>query len=151
MRGLLLGLLLCFIAVLGYGCMPTYRCLSTNYKSSSDINESATATVGSIMVKWTTWDDCVGEQGGRVFATYKDNEFSQELIYSGLQGNTIFLLYREYQGRLIRGAFTQQLTYDLSKSKILTFRAALLEVEEATSAYIKYKVMFQIAPEYRKK
>jgi hypothetical protein len=110
MRGLLLGLLLCFIAVLGYGCMPTYRCLSTNYKSSSDINESATATVGSIMVKWTTWDDCVGEQGGRVFATYKDNEFSQELIYSGLQGNTIFLLYREYQGRLIRGAFTQQLT-----------------------------------------
>ena len=151
MKGVTLGLLLCFMAVLGYGCMPTYRCLSTNYKSSLDIRESATATVGSVMVRWETWEDCVGEQGGRVFTRYTQDEFNQELIYSGLQGNTIFLLYREYRGRLIRDAFTQHLTYDLTKSKILTFRAALIEVEEATNAYIKYRLMSQIAPEYRKK
>ena len=151
MRGLTLGLLICFVAGLGYGCAPTYRCMSTNYKSSLDVNESATATVGSIMVKWETWADCVGEQGRRVFTRYKQDEFSQELIYSGLQGNTIFLLYREYGGRLTRDSFTQQLTYDLTKSKILTFRSALIEVEEATSAYIKYKIMSQIAPEYRRR
>lgn len=79
---------------------------------------------------------------------------TQELIYGGIDGNTIQVDYREYsttqQGSMARPAFSQSVKYDISKSKIITFRSIEIEVIEANSREIIFKVLkMDLAPEYK--
>lgn len=65
-----------------------------------------------------------------------------ELIYSGISGNTINLLYREFSHENIaRAAFFQNLSYDLSKSKEISFRKLKLRIKSADNNSIKYTVL----------
>ncbi len=63
------------------------------------------------------------------------------LIYIGKFENKITLGYREFVGDIARPAFSNDVTYDLSESKILGYKRARLEVIEATNTGIKYKVL----------
>jgi len=71
------------------------------------------------------------------------DELKQELVYNGKAGNTIKVSYREFSGNMARAAFTQDLVYDLSESKEISFRNIKIEVAEATNSYIRYKVVSQ--------
>lgn len=67
--------------------------------------------------------------------------FTGEIIYSGVTGNTLRATYREYVDNLARPAFAQELQYDLSQSKEITFRSVRIEVLEATNSGIRYRVV----------
>ena len=66
--------------------------------------------------------------------------FSAELIYTGMTGKTIRLTYREYTDDMARPAFFQDLTYELTDSKIIMFRTIKIKVLEATNSYISFIV-----------
>jgi len=67
--------------------------------------------------------------------------FKQEFIYNGKVGNGIKFVYREFADDFARPAFTQELQYDLSESKIIGFRGLRLEVLKATNTDIDFKVI----------
>ena len=69
------------------------------------------------------------------------DSFQQTLIYSGQVGDKINVGYREYSGNAARPAFNNDVEYDLSKSTMIGYKGALLEIIEATNQYIKYKVI----------
>jgi hypothetical protein len=71
---------------------------------------------------------------------YTENSFKKELIYHGKEKDIIKISYREYQKDLARPAFYQDLSYDLTESKIISFRKMSIEVIEATNSYIKFIV-----------
>lgn len=70
-----------------------------------------------------------------------DNSFQQTLIYSGKIGNKINIGYREFSSNLARPAFNNDVEYDLSQSKQIGYKGALLEIIEATNTNITYKVI----------
>jgi len=89
---------------------------------------------------------CGGQQEVNVkvtksnMAINSEPEFLQELIYSGRTGNNIKFLYREYKSGLARGAFSQEVQYDVSISNTIKFKEAEIEVIEATNMDLTYKV-----------
>jgi len=70
-----------------------------------------------------------------------DNSFQQTLIYSGKVGNKINVGYREFSSDLARPAFNNDVEYDLSQSKQIGYKGALLEVVDATNQDITYRVL----------
>ena len=68
------------------------------------------------------------------------DSFLQELIYNGRSKDAIKVSYREFKDDFARPAFQQDLSYDLSDSKEIGFRGAIIEVVEATNTYIKFVV-----------
>ncbi len=64
--------------------------------------------------------------------------FRRELLYNGKAGNTIKLSYREYKNDIARAAFTQDLIYDLTESKIIGFQDMHIEVLNATNTDINF-------------
>lgn len=69
------------------------------------------------------------------------SSYNYELIYSGKGGNVINITYREYVGNMVKDAFTQNLTYDISKSKIIQFKSTKMEVVSANNSGIQFKVL----------
>jgi hypothetical protein len=67
--------------------------------------------------------------------------FKQEFIYNGRVQNALKFIYREYINDYARPAFTQELQYDLSESKIIGFRGLRIEILNASNTKIKYKLL----------
>jgi hypothetical protein len=65
----------------------------------------------------------------------------QTLIYSGRIGNRIKLGYREFSNGYARDAFSNEAEYDISESKQIGYKRALIEVIEASNTQITYKVL----------
>lgn len=68
----------------------------------------------------------------------------KELIYGGMSGNTIKIVYREFSGDMPAASFQQELAYDLSKSGTIRFRGMEMEVRVATSNTIRFIVLSPI-------
>jgi hypothetical protein len=73
--------------------------------------------------------------------TYSPSSMQQTLLYSGKIGNKITLSYREFKNELARSAFSNDVAYDLTESKVLGYKGARLEVINATNTEITYKVI----------
>lgn len=69
------------------------------------------------------------------------DSFKRELIYGGVSGNSISISYREFSDGIARPAFTQELKYDLTDSKIIGYRGARFEVIKASNTSLKYKML----------
>ena len=69
-----------------------------------------------------------------------------ELIYNGRIGDAIKFIYREFNDGLARPSFTQEIQYDLSRSSIIGFKEARLEVIKATNTEIEYRVKRHFNP-----
>jgi len=64
-----------------------------------------------------------------------------ELLYTGISGNTIRLLYREYTAdSLAKPAFFQNLQYDLSKDKTIVFKEHEFLIKEANNNEIQFEM-----------
>lgn len=72
---------------------------------------------------------------------YSSNSFQQTLIYSGRVGNKIRISYREFSGRMARGAFSNEAEYDLSSSNEIAYKGAKIKVLDADNEHIKYVVL----------
>ena len=70
----------------------------------------------------------------------ENGAFRAEIIYSGIAGNTMRAVYREYVNDLARPAFTQELQYDLSQSKSFNYKSVSVDVLNATNSYVEYRV-----------
>jgi len=123
---LLLG---CAIFMTGCGLANSYY-LTYNFTKG----EVQTATVGSEMLNWTL--------------TYKNDVYgtilgtaTQSLTYSGKQGMVIKIFYRETSNDIARPAFTQELTYDITDDRVITFRNTKIQIIEATNSTITFIVL----------
>ena len=65
--------------------------------------------------------------------TRDELSFKKELVYTGISQNAISILYREFKNDMARPAFSQDLKYDLSESKIVGYRGARFEIIKATN------------------
>jgi hypothetical protein len=110
--------------------------LNYNFKSGIVL----TTSVGSPMIDISEY--CKND----VYGNVRESSTIQ-LIYSGKAGNIIRITYREFSNNLARPAFSQDLTYDLSESKRITFRSTVIEVKEATNSSITFVVLE--SPAYR--
>lgn len=73
--------------------------------------------------------------------TANKNSFQQTLIYNGKVGQKINIGYREFSSDLARPAFNNDVEYDLSESKQIGYKGALIDVLDANNQEIKYKVI----------
>lgn len=69
------------------------------------------------------------------------DSFQQTLLYSGRVGNKISISYREFSNDRARPAFTNEAEYDISESKIIGYKGAMIEIISANNSSIKYKVL----------
>ena len=79
------------------------------------------------------------ERGRRL--SEKGNSFQKTLIYSGRVGDRINISYREFSNNLARPAFNNDVEYDLSSSRVIGYKGALLEVIEADNRSITYRLI----------
>lgn len=70
--------------------------------------------------------------------------FKKELVYTGISQNAVSILYREFNEDIARPAFSQDLKYDLSESKIVGYRGARFEIIKATNQGLTYKTLKQL-------
>lgn len=82
---------------------------------------------------------------GKSFSKIKLNSsvkssFQQTLIYNGKVGSKINIGYREYSDGLARPAFSNEVEYDLSESKTIRYKGAILEILEANNQSITFKL-----------
>lgn len=70
--------------------------------------------------------------------------FKKELVYTGISRNVVSILYREFKEDIARPAFSQDLKYDLSESKIIGYRGARFEIIKATNQGLTYKTLKQL-------
>ncbi|EGR2854045.1 hypothetical protein DMW08_23805 [Vibrio parahaemolyticus] len=70
----------------------------------------------------------------------KEASFEQTLIYNGTAGSKINVGYRELANDKARPTFNNNVEYDLSKSKSISYKGAKIEVIEANNSSITYKV-----------
>ena len=64
-----------------------------------------------------------------------------ELLYSGIDGNSLRMVYHEYSpDNLVRPAFVQELTYPVFQSE-LTFRNLKLEILSSDSQQVWFMVV----------
>ncbi len=71
----------------------------------------------------------------------RGNSFQQTLIYSGRVGDKINIGYREFSNNSARPAFNNDVEYDLSSSKIIGYKGAVIEIIEANNSSITYKLI----------
>ena len=101
------------------------------------LRQRLTASVGSPIASWR-WT---------VYRAYPARSMAGTLLYSGTTGSVLRVSYREFAGPLAGGpsyarpAFTQDLTYDLTASREISFRDILIEIEEATPSQVKYRIL----------
>ena len=74
------------------------------------------------------------------FQTEQQSVFQQTLIYNGKVGNKINIGYREFQGGLARAAFSNEVEYDLSESKTIRYKGAVLDILDANNQSITFKL-----------
>ncbi len=70
----------------------------------------------------------------------REKTFSQEIIYTGVSGNEVHFLYREFIGDMIRSPFTVPLVFDLEKSNKINVKGYKLEILSASNHDIEYMV-----------
>lgn len=71
----------------------------------------------------------------------RSNSFQQTLIYSGRIDNKINISYREFSNNMARPAFNNDVEYDLSDSKQIGYKGAVIEVLKADNKSITYRLI----------
>ncbi len=76
-----------------------------------------------------------------------NSSFRQLLIYSGSIGQKMNISYREFSNDSARGAFTNNVEYDMSKSSIIRYKGAIIKVLSYDNTSIEYVVEKHIRPD----
>lgn len=105
---------------------------------------------GRVNRGWVTSDGTVPVQGSwtkdQLFTKSEipskgKNSFRAQIIYSGLLGNTVKAVYREFSNDYARPAFSQELQYNLDESKLISYKSIRIEILKATNSLIEYRVV----------
>jgi hypothetical protein len=115
-------------AVAALICLPFLGCapaIYSNYKPGDLVS----ATVGNSII----------DVGLRPLVG--DPAIQQQLLYGGLSGETVKVTYLEFQPGYSLPRMTQDVQYDLSKSKVIAFQGMRLEVVEVNTERIVARVL----------
>lgn len=96
---------------------------------------------GSIEVVKTWVGIIESPNGWKIEKRYSEDFIRKELIYSGGSGGTIEISYREFRGGFAAPAFYQNLKYDLSQSKLITFQNFQIEIINTDNQSITYMIV----------
>lgn len=97
--------------------------------------------------KWNKLKNELGyTSGGAMTSTM--GGFRYELLYQGISGNVVSLLYREYIDDLARPAFQQDLSYTLASQGAteVSFRKTRLRILSADNNKIQYQLLSGLVP-----
>lgn len=76
-----------------------------------------------------------------VVTGYGPDSIKQELVFQGLNNGQVQILYREYTAAdMVRPAFMQSVSYDVSDAPIIGFKGARIKVIKVTGVEIEYIV-----------
>ncbi|MEH8104606.1 hypothetical protein [Aeromonas veronii] len=117
------------------GLMTSYP----DYSASIRIDRATKQACIISPVDVTVCGDVKFERG----SAYKQTSasFQQTLIYNGKVGDEVNFSYREFSGDLARPAFNADVKYDLSKSNVVGYKGAMIEILKADNLEIEYKVL----------
>lgn len=87
--------------------------------------------------KWPTDPLFAGAEG----LEGQENAFRAQMIYSGLDGNTVRASYREFSGDFIRPAFAQELQYNLAQDSTIAYKSIKIQVLAATNSQLRFRVL----------
>lgn len=96
---------------------------------------------GSVEIVKTWVGLLYSPDGWKIEQRYSEDFIRKELIYSGKSGSTIEISYREFRGGLAAPAFYQNLKYDLSESKLITFQNFQIEIIDAGNQSLTYRIL----------
>ena len=97
--------------------------------------------------KWNQLQEELGFSSGGAMTSAMGG-FRYELLYQGISGNVVSLLYREYVDDLARPAFQQDLSYTLAPAGAteVSFRGTRLRIHSADNNRIRYEVLSGLRP-----
>ena len=137
-----------FLVVSIFGCGESrIQVIRNEVIPNYTINQEGYASVGSVMfsrdlckfARIETW------AGTGIYATQpkRTDHIREELIYSGIAGDIIKILYREGidRERSTRPSFFQELSYDLKSSSIIVFKNFRIEVLSANNEGIRFVIL----------
>ena len=70
-----------------------------------------------------------------------DSTFSQEVVFTGVNGDLLHVTYREFSGKLIRAPFTMNITVDLSKGNTFTVKDKTFKVHKVDNNGLTYELI----------
>tara|TARA_R110001599_G_C12251310_1_gene659661 strand:- start:798 stop:1484 length:687 start_codon:yes stop_codon:yes gene_type:complete len=77
----------------------------------------------------------------RIAGAIIQDGFKYELVYQGIDANTVRIAYREYSDNLVRPAFHQDLTYTLEEGETqVSFRGVRLTIYSASNNQVEFTV-----------
>lgn len=71
----------------------------------------------------------------------QSTDFERTLIYTGRTGDIVNVVYKEFQDNMIRPAFSENFTFDLSSEKTFGIKGALIKVHKFNNQSITYTVL----------
>jgi hypothetical protein len=75
---------------------------------------------------------------------YNSEGYRYQLIYDGIDNNTLKITYREFINNLARPAFYQTVSYKIKKNhytQIIRFKSVKIIIYNANNQYIEYKIV----------
>ena len=106
-------------------------CQSPKYVQDFSVGSMREVTVGSSMIQW-------GEQD-----LFSGLRFV--LVYAGIDHDVIQVTYREFYidngDAYARPAYAQELKYDLTKSRLISFRDIRMQIDTADQQRVRFKVI----------
>ena len=74
-------------------------------------------------------------------ATPIEGSFEFKLLYSGKDGETVRMTYREFLDGMQRADYSQDLSYNVAEQDTVSFRSIRMRVHEATGSSVRFEVL----------
>jgi len=122
---------------------------TTNIKSYTlNVDEQSTIGVPMITSGHITYGTAAGNHGlseeqdsWQSFEYITNDSYKEELVYKGRSDSSIEIAYKQYKKMLSSPSSSQELTFDLSSSDTIAFKNYKIKVLNATSEYIRFRVL----------
>jgi hypothetical protein len=94
---------------------------------------------GTNVVDSGSWPDGEVFESGK--ATPIEGSFEFKLLYSGKDGETVRMTYREFLDDMQRADYSQDLSYNVAEQDTVSFRSNRMRVHEATGFSIRFEML----------
>ena len=112
--------------------------LKLRIKKASKI-ACAVQNLGTVLTNWCS--DVAANYTRTTGSAMSARSSNQSLIYLGTNAGIARFQYREFSGGYAKPTLETEAHYDLSESKVVTYKGATIQVIDASTQHIKYKLL----------